>query len=128
MQCTDTVEIVDDSMESVCDNGEKVAEIRHLSTEIDEFMPSLESAAKAAQALIDSDEASAHGRKPLPGHEAKARQLQEAIEQGNVEARGPLGQQFRAYLASSKKAQDEYNNALAVGPGQKNQKKKRVST
>lgn len=67
------------------------------------------SAAVAAARSGDGD------RVPMPGFEARAKEIKEALEAGDVDIRKGLGQRFSAYLKSDAAADEEYRNMKAPG-------------
>ena len=85
-----------------------------ISAQIQQFMPTLEAAAKEAAQQVANANAS-EDRKPLPGKETKAKVLLEAVDKGDVDLRSGIGQQFAAWLKANPHELENYNKAGKTG-------------
>ena len=87
-----------------------------------EFSDVLTEAAKKAVEEVAAAESGA--RAPKTGQEKKASLLGDAIAAGDVDVRGPLGQQFTAFLKANPEAANNYKQAGVGDAGSRNAAKK----
>jgi hypothetical protein len=96
--------------------GEVAADdLEKLMAQAASFEASMVNRAKEASAAVAAAGQETGEREPLPGMEAKAFGLRQAIDAGDVDPRSALGQRFGAFLKSNPEEAQKYKELKSPG-------------
>ena len=110
------------ALEMLDDSAAAAGVLQGGAVDINKLGQHLTEQAKAAE----QEEEAVGGLKPLPGMEKLAKQLQEALDDGDVDLRKGLGQRFTAALKADEEMREQYASIKGVASATKMKKDFRV--